>query len=100
MHAPILVRVKALVPDSIAILRRYVLLLFLAAISFALLPRVRAVSPAPDGGYPYGNTAEGDNALFKLTTGINNKAIGYKALFSNTPSGDTTAIGYLAPPNT
>ena len=28
-----------------------------------LLPGARAVSPAPDGGYPGGNTAEGQNAL-------------------------------------
>ena len=29
----------------------------------------RAVTPEPDGGYPGFNTAEGDNALFSLTTG-------------------------------
>ena len=36
---------------------------------FALSPTARAVTPAPDGGYPNNNTAEGDNALFSLTTG-------------------------------
>ena len=30
---------------------------------FALLPKVQAVVPAPDGGYPNGNTAEGQKAL-------------------------------------
>jgi hypothetical protein len=30
---------------------------------------VQAVVPPPDGGYPNFNTAEGQNALFSLTTG-------------------------------
>jgi hypothetical protein len=41
----------------------------LALTSFALSPWARAVDPAPDGGYPNGNTAEGEDALFSLTTG-------------------------------
>ena len=35
---------------------------------FALSPTAQAVTPAPDGGYPNENTAEGDDALFSLTT--------------------------------
>ena len=31
---------------------------------FALCPCVQAVVPPPDGGYPGGNTAEGQNALY------------------------------------
>jgi hypothetical protein len=31
-------------------------------------PKVQAVLPQPDGGYPGGNTAEGQNALFNLTS--------------------------------
>jgi hypothetical protein len=50
---------------------------------FALLPKVQAVSPAPDGGYANGNTAEGANALFHLTSGVWNTALGDEALFSN-----------------
>jgi len=34
---------------------------------FSLLSVVQAVTPPPDGGYNYGNTAEGDSALFNVT---------------------------------
>jgi hypothetical protein len=51
---------------------------------FAFCPAAQAVVPAPDGGYPGFNTAEGTNALFSLTTGIWNTAIGGYALFSDT----------------
>lgn len=61
-----------------------------------LLPTVKAVSPPPDGGYANQNTAEGEDALFSLTTGSHNTAIGFNALFSNTTGYDNTAIGYNA----
>jgi hypothetical protein len=48
------------------------------------LPNVQAVSPSPDGGYLGGNTAEGQNALFGLTTGTSNTAIGWFSLRSVT----------------
>src|ERR1700688_212170 len=70
-------------------LRRGLLFIPLALCCFALSPSARAVSPKPDGGYPGQNTAEGDNALFSLTTGFDNTAIGYLALFSNTSSDNT-----------
>ena len=60
------------------------LLIALALVCFGLSPAARAVVPPPDGGYPGSNTAEGDNALFSLTTGTGNTAIGFDALFSNT----------------
>src|SRR5438552_9966962 len=60
---------------------------------FGLAPLARAVSPAPDGGYPGNNTAEGDDALFSLTSGLNNSAMGFKALYSNTSGGGNTATG-------
>ena len=41
-----------------------------------LLPHAQAVTPAPDGGYPNFNTAEGQNALQDLTTGAANTALG------------------------
>jgi len=36
---------------------------------FGHLPKAEAVVPAPDGGYPGGNTAEGQAALLSLSTG-------------------------------
>src|SRR2546430_1331232 len=69
------------------------LLIALTLACFALSPTARAVTPAPDGGYPNFNTAEGDNALFSLDTsqGVNNTAIGFQALFSNTTGSTNTA---------
>jgi hypothetical protein len=60
---------------------------------FWFLPTVQAVSPAPDGGYPGGNTAEGQNALLSLTVGGYNTAVGYFSLGSVTTGGANTAIG-------
>src|SRR5205823_7997138 len=53
----------------------------------------RAVSPPPDGGYPNYNTAEGDNALFSLTTGGNNTALGSNALRDDQSGSANTAVG-------
>src|SRR5438874_13623568 len=61
-----------------------VTLMFLGLV---LLPKARAVVPPPDGGYPGFNTAEGQNALFGLTTG---------ALLSNTIGHRNTANGVFA----
>ena len=60
---------------------------------FALLPKVQAVVPAPDGGYPGGNTAEGQAALLSLTTGGFNTAVGFFSLRSDTTGQLNTAIG-------
>jgi len=60
---------------------------------FALSPKTDAVAPPPDGGYPGANTAEGDNALFNLTSGIANTAVGFNALFHNTTGGWNVGIG-------
>ena len=43
---------------------------------FAVCENARPVVPAPDGGYPAFNTAEGQNALFNLATGVGNTAVG------------------------
>jgi Chaperone of endosialidase len=67
-----------------------------AIMGFALLPNLRAVVPAPDGGYPGGNTAEGQSALLSLTSGTHNTAVGYVSLFRNTTGFENTAIGATA----
>ena len=59
----------------------------------ALLPGAQAVSPAPDGGYPGGNTAEGQAALLSLTTGTFNTAVGFLSLRSDTEGQFNTAVG-------
>src|SRR5438552_4988762 len=68
----------------------------LALACFALSPTAVAVTPAPDGGYANQNTAEGDDALFSLTTGPSNTAVGFQALYSDTTGGNNTATGYAA----
>jgi len=63
---------------------------------FGLLPVAQAVSPAPDGGYPGGNTAEGTDALLNLTSGIWNTAVGFEALNHDTAGKTNTASGVRA----
>jgi uncharacterized coiled-coil protein SlyX len=75
---------------------RAFLLIPLALTYFALSPMARAVNPPPDGGYPNGNTAEGDGALQNLTTGVHNTAIGNSTLLNNTSGGENTAVGFQA----
>jgi hypothetical protein len=58
-----------------------------------LLPNTKAVSPAPDGGYPGGNTAEGQNALLSLTAGTYNTAFGLFSLLSNQEGQFNTGVG-------
>jgi hypothetical protein len=54
----------------------------------ALPPASRALLPPspPDGGYPGNNTAEGQNALFSLTSGVDNTALGFQALLGTRPA--------------
>src|SRR5438874_2099419 len=60
---------------------------------FGPLRKAEAVMPPPDGGYPGGNTAEGQNALLGLTIGGFNTAVGFLSLRSDTTGGFNTAIG-------
>jgi hypothetical protein len=68
-------------------------LITLALLAFALLPRAEAVVPPPDGGYPNFTTAAGDHALQALTSGVGNTAIGTFSLFSVTAGSFNTAVG-------
>src|SRR5437016_4190161 len=58
---------------------------------FALAPQARAV--CQDGCLTNNNTAQGDDALISITTGINNTALGFNALLSNTDGNFNTATG-------
>jgi hypothetical protein len=70
--------------------------LVLVCLALSPAPNAFAVTPAPDGGYPGGNTAEGEDALFSLTTGLNNTAVGFNALYNNTTATNNTANGAFA----
>src|SRR5207244_1248982 len=65
-------------------------------VCFGLSPTGRAVVPAPDGGYPGFNTAEGQDALFSLTSGVGNTANGAFALYKNRTANGNTATGLQA----
>ena len=67
--------------------------ILIGIVCIGFLPRTQAVVPAPDGGYPGGNTAEGESALLHLTTGSYNTAIGFLALRRNTDGQFNTGVG-------
>jgi hypothetical protein len=60
---------------------------------FGSLPTAQAVNPPPDGGYPGGNTAEGQNAMLNLSSGSYNTALGFFSLSSNTGAAFNTGLG-------
>jgi hypothetical protein len=69
-------------------------LFLFASLGFAqLAPKAFAVVPAPDGGYPGGNTAEGTSALLSRTTGLYNTGIGIFSLLSLTDGNFCTGVG-------
>jgi hypothetical protein len=72
---------------------RGLLLIPLILVCFALSPQMQALSPPPDGGYPNGNTAEGDSALSGLTGGFYNSAFGFLSLLSNGDASLNTGVG-------
>jgi hypothetical protein len=81
-------------------------LITFSLVCFALVQNTQALNPPPDGGYPEGNTAEGQAALFSLTTGVANTAVGWLSLNTldtgkfNTAIGAGTLIGNTADQNT
>src|SRR5437763_10491905 len=77
--------------------RNNIIATILFALGFFALPqRTQAVVPPPDGGYPGFNTAEGQKALFSLTTGSANTAVGWFSLSSNEENSFNTATGAAA----
>ena len=67
-------------PINDSLLRYALILISFVLMCGALLPGAQAVSPAPDGGYPGGNTAE-------------NTAVGFLSLRSDTEGQFNTAVG-------
>jgi hypothetical protein len=69
-------------------------LVFFALLTyFAPTLGVEAVVPPPDGGYPNFTTAEGQKALFSLTSGAANTAVGWFSLKSVTAGSFNTGVG-------
>ena len=82
------------------------LLIIFSLGGFVFLPNSQAVAPPPDGGYPGGNTAEGQSALLSLTSGLYNTGVGIYSLLSLTNGSFCTGVGAgtllanVAPENT
>src|SRR5438874_6012836 len=91
-------RPKEFATDSFIQLRTAILPFLIAFMlsCFALSAKILAVVPAPHGGYPGNNTAEGTNAFFSLTSGIDNTALRFEALVRNTTGHFNTAEGFGA----
>jgi len=74
--------------------RHIILTTILVALGFLARPQsAQAVDPPPDGGYPGGNTAEGQAALLSLTAGGFNTAVGFLSLRSDATGSFNTATG-------
>src|SRR5882724_9606057 len=81
-------------------LRTIIASVFIAlTLFYPAAPKAFGIVPAPDGGYPGLNTAEGQNALLYLTTGsgntagTQNTATGVSALYRNTTGAYNTGNG-------
>ena len=76
-------------------LKRSTPLFLIALACFGLSPMAQALlpPPPPDGGYPGGNTAEGQSALLSRTSGQFNTAVGYVSLLSDSTGSFNTAVG-------
>src|SRR6266508_3116732 len=79
-------------------LGRGFLLIPLMMVCFAFLPQMRAGLPPeihgnPDGCYPAFNTAEGCNALFNVTGGVGDTAVGWFSLFIAGDASANTGVG-------
>jgi hypothetical protein len=85
---------KATISKTKSVYGRLCSIFIAIACSFLMVEHsADAVTPPPDGGYPGGNTAEGQNALLGLTTGSYNTAVGFLALGSDITANFNTALG-------
>jgi hypothetical protein len=84
---------RAKTPESVRMKTNTLSLLFIPLLYFSLSLTTQAVNPPPDGGYPGGNTAEGQNALLSLTSGGLNTAIGWLSLRALTFGQFNTGVG-------
>src|SRR6266550_2970269 len=73
--------------------RSALILIAFTLMAFALVQRMQAVNPPPDGGYAGGNTAEGQNALLNLTSGTFNTAVGFLSLSGLKEGNFNTGLG-------
>lgn len=78
---------------NLSIPKKPTLVFFVALVCGGFSSTTQAVNPPPDGGYPGGNTAEGNNALLNLTGGTNNTAVGFDTLLGDTTGDNSTAVG-------
>src|SRR5207237_1353328 len=84
------------VSHSLSLITFHYSLLTVLLLALWPTPKAFGVTPAPDGGYPNRNTAEGDSALLNLTTGSANTANGFQALVSDTAGSQNAANGAFA----
>jgi uncharacterized coiled-coil protein SlyX len=86
---------KTVIKTSIGapFLRLFCILTAIALGLLALCPRMQAVSPPPDGGYPGQNTAEGQSALLHLAGGTYDTALGWASLGFNVSGNFNTGVG-------
>src|SRR5207253_771546 len=80
-------------PNRLHMKTKSSLCFYFSARHFSALSTSQAVNPPPGGGYPGGNTAQGQNALLNLTSGTYNTAIGWFSINSNKIGSFNTAVG-------
>src|SRR5512133_2627912 len=69
------------------------LLIIFSLTCFAFFPKLQAVTPPPDGGYPNFTTAEGTNALLSLSSGAANTGVGWFSLSTVNIGSFNTGVG-------
>jgi hypothetical protein len=74
--------------------RKIIFTVLSALVCFGLCQQVQSATDTPDpGSVPLSNTADGQNALLSITTGIYNSAFGFDSLLSLTDGPFNTGLG-------